>query len=117
MTSATEQAPHERHINAEHLQLVLFTRRLRQLTAYSGPQWAAISNGHDTLGMGCPRRPHDARMQRVLKHPPLFRPGNRLTPELVQRVRMTYGLPEVKATWHCGFKALLAELTQRGAAC
>jgi hypothetical protein len=97
-------------IDADHLKCVLFTRRLARFANYQGPKWAAMSNGHDSLGMGCPRRPHDERMQRVLQHPPLFRPGNRLSPRLVERVRLNHGLNEVKATWGTGYKALLAEL-------
>lgn len=99
-----------RVIDAEHLKCVLFTRRLSRFTGYQGPKWAAMSDGHNSLGMGCPRRPYDEGMQRALKHPPLFMPGNRLSPRLVERVRLNHGLAEVKATWATGYKALLAEL-------
>lgn len=97
-------------IEAEHLKLVLFTRRLRRHAGYQGPTWAAMSNGHDSIGMGCPSRPLDERMQQVLRHKPLFRPGNRLSPRLVERTRLNRGLDEVRATWGTGYKALLAEL-------
>ena len=99
-----------RVIKAEHLQLALFTRRLFKLSGKPVPAWAALSNGHNILGCGCPRRPYDEHLQKRLQHPPMFLVANRISPHLVERVRLNYGLPEVKATWGTGFKALLAEL-------
>lgn len=110
MPFASQTAHQTRYIQADHLELVLFTRRLYKLNGKSCPDWAALSNGHDSLGHGCPRRPHDAHMQRVLKHPPMFLTTNKLSPKLVERVRTRYGLPEVKATWGCGYKAMLKAL-------
>lgn len=99
-----------RTINAEHLKLALFTHRLYKLSGKSAPKWAAISNGHNVLGSGCPRRAYDESLQTRLQHPPLFLVANRISPRLVQRVRLNYGLAEVQATWGTGYKALLAEL-------
>lgn len=111
------QAPaqhQERRISVQHLELVLFTRRLYRATGKAQPcRWAAVSNGHNSLGNGCPRRPHSPDMQRHLLHPPMFVHIGTVSERLVRRVRLTYGLPEVRKTWGTGYKALLAE-TQRG---
>lgn len=103
-----------RYINAEHLELVAFTRRLYRATSTPQPcQWAAVSNGHDSLGNGCPRRPHSADMQQRLQHPPMMLPMRTVQEQLVRRVRTNYGLSEVRKTWGVGLKEMLAE-TKRG---
>lgn len=112
-TTAAVQAPaqhHERRISAEHLGLALFTRRLYRATNNTErPRWAAMSNGHDSLGCGCPRRPHSPEMQRRLLTPPMLLVIRTVPERLVRRVRLTYGLPEVRKMWGTGFKSMLAE--------
>lgn len=104
---------HTRVIKAEHLTLALFTSRLYKRSGHPAPAWAALSNGHNSLGCGCPRRPYDEHLQKRLQHPPMFLVANRISPRLVERVRLTHGLAEVKATWGVGYKTLLTELKQR----
>jgi len=98
----------EKHIDVEHLELVLISRKLRTL---QGKRYAAMSEGHDCLGGGCPRKPYSDFLKKHLKTPPMFTPMLRTSvpAELVERVRMVYGLPEVKRTWGVGYKAMLAE--------
>lgn len=113
----TVQAPahgHERRIKVDHLKLVLFTRRLNQVSVNSEPgRWAAFSNGHDSLlSTGCPRRPHSPEMQHRLQHPPLLLTIRTVPEHLVRRVRLTRGLQEVRKTWGIGFKAMLAEANE-----
>lgn len=99
-----------RYIKAEHLQLVLFTRRLHQAIGKTqATRWAAVSNGHNSLGSGCPRRPHSPDMQRRLQHPPMLLHISTVREQLVRRVRLTYGLTEIRKTWGVGYKAMLAE--------
>lgn len=110
----TVQAPahsHERRIKADHLKLVLVTRRLNELSVNPQPyRWAAFSNGHDSLlSTGCPRRPHSPEMQHRLQHPPLLLTIRTVPEHLVRRVRLTRGLQEVRKTWGIGFKTMLAE--------
>jgi hypothetical protein len=111
------QGPSEHRISAEHLKLALFARK-HSLSGFNpgllNTRWAAFSNGWDSLGNGCPRRPPSPDLQRQLKHPPLFLPFRHgITEALVRRTRMSYGLPEIKRTWGLGYKALLAELNHR----
>lgn len=101
---------HTRHIQAEHLKLVLFNRRLHKHSSHPAQPWAALSNGHNFFGSGCPRRPFDEHLQKRLQHPPLFCLANTVNHSLVERVRMHYGAAEVKATWGIGYKAMLKAL-------
>lgn len=99
----------EKHIDLEHLKLVLFCRRLKTL---EGKRYAAMSEGHDVmLADACPQRPYSDFLKSRLKTPPMFMPMQRTSvpAKLVERVRMVHGLPEVKRTWGVGYKAMLAE--------
>lgn len=95
-----------RTINAEHVELVLMAIRARRLNPELA-RFAAISNG--TVGTSCHRRStpqSDAPRAQPLLWPML----SSVSPNLVERTRMHYGLPEVKRTWGVGYKAMLAEL-------
>jgi hypothetical protein len=102
-----------RFIEAEHLQLVLVTMRMRR----NNPEIArfcALSNG--ATWQRCERRwlPREESKANVWVHRPLMVPMiQSVTPKLVERVRLNHGLPEVKRTWGLGYKALLSELKGR----
>lgn len=99
----------EKHIKVEHLKLVLFSRKLNDPKS---KRFAAMSEGHDVLlANGCPQRPYNDFLKSRLKAPPMFMPMLRTSvpARLVERVRMVYGLPEVKRTWGVGYKAMLTE--------
>lgn len=103
-------APSIRSINAEHLLLVLVTRKIAARQAARGERacrWAAMSNGAST--QRCDRRGGRYR----LPHPPLMTPlqrGDLLA--AVERTRLVGGLAEVRRTWGCGLRAIQAEARQ-----
>jgi hypothetical protein len=102
-----------RHINAEHLQLVLVTLRMRRNNPTLA-KFCALSNG--ATWQRCDRRYHPTEESPSNRwtHQPLCVPMlESVRAPLVQRVRLNYGLQEVKATWGKGYKALLAELQPR----
>jgi hypothetical protein len=102
-----------RHINAEHLQLVLVTLRMRRNNPTLA-KFCALSNG--ATWQRCDRRwrPTEESPANRWTHTPLCVPMiESVRAPLVQRVRLNYGLAEVKATWGVGYKALLAELQPR----
>jgi hypothetical protein len=101
---------HTRHINVEHLQLVLVTLRMRRNNPTLA-KFCALSNG--ATWQRCERRyrPNEESPANRWTHSPLLVPMlESVTPKLVERVRLTYGLPEVKRIWGMGYKALLSTL-------
>jgi hypothetical protein len=104
-----------RYINAEHLQLVLITLRMRRNNP-SVAKFCALSNG--ATWQRCDRRyrPTEESPANRWTHTPLCVPMiESVSTRLVERVRLTYGLAEVKATWGMGYKAMLAAVSYRRA--
>ena len=110
MSAATTASASVRIIKAEHVLLALVSRKIaaRQVAdGQRGLRWAAMSNGHYTPSC----RPHVARF--CHPRPPLLQPMERGNlRELVERTRWLRGLDEVRRTWGCGLRAMLAEAEQ-----
>jgi hypothetical protein len=100
-----------RKINADHLQLVLVTMRMRRNNP-SLARFCALSNGATWQRCEYRQRPSDEPAANRWVHQPLMVPMlPSVTSRLVERVRLHHGLPEVKATWGQGYKAMLAEVS------
>lgn len=94
-----------RHISASYLQLALVARKIRP-----GTKWAVISNGVNTYG--CDPRIAPTSYRRPT--PSLLTPLLPSVPaRVVERVRLNYGLDEVRKTWGIGYRALLAEISPK----
>lgn len=89
-------------ILADHVELTLVARKLNPHC-----QWHAVSP--TVRCCGCTRRKdHDFR----LKVPPMMVPfRGSVSRKLVERVRLTHGLDEVRCTWGQGYRAMLAEVS------
>ena len=86
-------------INAEHVLLSLVARR-----ALKGRRWAAMSDGAHTNPCGA------SYGRFAAKHPPLMVPMTRgRMNNVVEHVRLNWGLPEVRKTWGAGYRAMLEE--------
>jgi hypothetical protein len=102
-----------RTINAEHLQLVLVTLRMRRHNEKLA-RFCALSNGATWQRCQLRHRPTDESKANVWVHKPLMVPMlESVSVDLVKRTRLHYGLAEVKATWGKGYKELLRELDTR----
>lgn len=119
MGHQTEQSDAARHIRADHLRLALRSARpsieskLGRLCAMSNGGWST-NDGNGHRNSKAFREDIDTR--RAV--PPLLLPlhFSLISENIVRRVRLNYGLPEVKRTWGVGYKALLKELTSWRAA-
>lgn len=103
--SATSTTNCVRTISASYLKLALVARKIRP-----GTKWAVISNGVDTYGCDPRVAPTSYRRPRPSLLTPLI-PS--LPAKVVERVRIGYGLDEVRKTWGTGYRALLAEISPR----
>lgn len=103
-------APHQRRIDAEHVQLTLSIAKGRSLGLLDVGPWCALSNG--ATPYACRERLIEEPDSRTRwTHRPLALPMlTCITPSMVNRVRTHYGLDEVRKTWGIGYRALLAEL-------
>ena len=100
-----------RIIKADHVELALVTHRMRKANPTLA-QFCALSNG--ATWQSCDRRTSTAGRANRWTHPPMMLamlPS--VSPKLITRTRMSYGLREVKATWGIGYKAMLAEVAPR----
>lgn len=96
-------------ISAEHLKLVLIAHRSRK-AGIPVSRFAAVSD-HLRTTARCDTRDH-GRAHAVIKAPPLLYPLiPSVLPSLVDRVKLTYGLPEVQRTWGTNYKRLMQELS------
>ena len=99
-----------RYIKAEHVLLALVARKIatqQVARGEAGARWAAMSNGAST--QACDRRRGTYR----LPTPPLMVPMHHgELAHVVERTRLTYGLAEVRRTWGCGLRAMLAEASR-----
>jgi hypothetical protein len=97
-----------RHIDAEHVRLVLFSTKLARRNPDLCQRWAAMSE-HSWAPYGCRSRlSREPEGRRAL--PPMFGPMERgRLCEVVERTRAFRGLDEVRRTWGKGLKAMRAE--------
>lgn len=108
-TNPSNSSANQRVISAEHLKLVLIAHRARK-AGIQVSRFAAVSD-HLRTTARCDTRDH-GRAHAVIKAPPLLYPLiPSVLPSLVDRVKLTYGLPEVQRTWGTNYKRLMQELS------
>lgn len=95
-----------RHISADNVLLCLVARKAKPFI-----RWAALSTGASTSSC----RPRSGPGYCIPRPSLLYPMLSSVDLRLVDRVRIGYGLAEVKRTWGIGYKALKAELTHKGA--
>lgn len=95
-----------RVIKVDHVKLALAVHKGRQAGLLDCARFCALSNGATPRSCGSW---HGETPKWT--HPPLFMPMlPSISAQLVDRVRWSRGLAEVKRTWGTGYKALLMEL-------
>ena len=95
-----------RVINVDHVRLALSIQKGRKAGLLHCAQFYALSNGATPRTCG----PWFSETPRWT-HPPLLMPmGPSISAALINRVRWSRGLAEVKRTWGTGYRALLQEL-------
>lgn len=100
-------------IDAEHVRLALVARKIAQKQRQDGrgaeaARWAAMSAHTQVLARCRIRR--GSVPPATVKHPSTLMPMNRgFLHSVIERMRLTQGLPSIRKTFGCGLRAILAE--------
>lgn len=103
----------EHLIDAEHVRLALVARKVADSQRRIGrgaeaARWAVMSSHTEVLAR-CRQRWSSVPLATV-EYPSTLMPMNRgFLHSAIERMRLTQGLPAIRATFGCGLRAILAE--------